>query len=202
MNSILRKTLLATAIAALISGPAWSADDAVERSEDMPQTEPRQSVEVTPPLEADPGIASPDATVTEHPIYALTPDDLRDLDVHDIEGEKIGSIKTVVQGPDSGTVHAVIALGGFLGLGARDTVVPLDQLELAEDAARISATQEELEAHEEYVPELYVELDPERPISEFSAFEQVPDQRDPAAAEPGSDEPGAGDVPEQPRMPQ
>jgi len=175
MNSILRKTLLATAIAALISAPAWAADDAVERIEDMPQTEPGQSIEVTPPLEAEPGIASPDATVTEHPLYAHTPDDLRDLDVLDIEGEKIGSIKAVVQGPDSGAAYAVISSGGLLGMATRESVVPLEQLDLAEDAVRISATQEELEAHEEYVPELYVELDPERPISEFSAFEPVPD---------------------------
>jgi sporulation protein YlmC with PRC-barrel domain len=51
------------------------------------------------------------------------------MEVVGSDGEDIGKIKTVVTDPDHTKVQAVISSGGFLGLGAREILVSLDELQ-------------------------------------------------------------------------
>lgn len=237
MNPNLRKTLMAGAIAALITSPAWASEDAAKRQAETPQAETgeyQRGPGATPPMGEGRGVgpgatppmgegrgvgpgaippmgegrgvgpggtppmgAGPGDAITDNPLYGRTPDELRDFDVVDAEGEKIGKIKAVVLGPERDDARAVIGVGGFLGLGDREVIVSLDELELIDDKLRVVATQEELEARE-YVPELYVELEPDKPISEFSALEPLPNESEPGAAD--ADDTGAGSgMSEEPR---
>jgi sporulation protein YlmC with PRC-barrel domain len=51
-------------------------------------------------------------------------------DIYNKAGEKIGSVKDLLIGPD-GRVHAaVLSVGRFLGLGERDVAVPLNSIEV------------------------------------------------------------------------
>lgn len=186
MNPKLRKTLMAGAVAALITSPVWASESAAERQAQTPRTdsgEYQRAPDTTPPMgegrSVGPGgtrplVANPGHAMTANPLYGRTPDELRDLDVVDAEGDKIGKIKAVVLGPEREDARAVIGVGGFLGIAEREVIVSLDELELIDNKLRVDATQEELEARV-YVPELYVELEPDKPISEFSALEPLPD---------------------------
>jgi hypothetical protein len=51
-------------------------------------------------------------------------------DIHNKAGEKIGSVKDLLIGPD-GRIHAaVLSVGRFLGIGERDVAVPMNAIEV------------------------------------------------------------------------
>ena len=59
-------------------------------------------------------------------------------DIYNKSGEKIGSVKDLLMGPD-GRIHAaVLNVGRFLGLGERDIAVPLSAIEVDRNANRIT----------------------------------------------------------------
>lgn len=188
MNPTLRTILVACALAALITSPAWGQGDIREAPPGMPepgtgQPENGQPMEGTPPMGAEPDrYTTPDIAGQDNPLYNLTPNDLRRDAVLDPSGEKVGTIKTVVADPDGERVHAVISSGGFLGIGARELIVSFDDLQIADDKLQVSMPKEVLQQRPEYVPEEYVELEPDRPISEFSAFEPMTDDSAPPVA--------------------
>lgn len=192
MNPKIRKTLMGSAIALLVASPVWAAEDPAVTPDTIPRTDTAPPGDASQPIEAAPsqgapsegapgeaapgGMASPDPAVTTNPLYSQTPEDLRGLEVVDVAGKKVGKVKTLVLGPDGQSAHAVISSGGFLGLGATESIVSLDSLQLLEGRLQASASVEDLSASGSYDPEQYVELKPDRPISEFSAFEPMEEE--------------------------
>jgi sporulation protein YlmC with PRC-barrel domain len=57
---------------------------------------------------------------------------LKDLRLYTVQGQPLGNVERVVQGPDGG-FRLVVAHGGFLGLGERQVLVPAGQVALRED---------------------------------------------------------------------
>lgn len=177
MNPNLRKTLIGSAIAVLVATPTWAAEETIPRSDTAPQGDIVEPMEAAPgtgaPGEGAPTTASPDPAVGGNPLYARTPEELRGLEVVDLAGKKVGKVKTLVLGADGQSAHAVISSGGFLGLGAREIIVSLDTLQLLDGRLQAGTSVEDASAAGSYEPDEYVELQPDRPISEFSAFEPV-----------------------------
>lgn len=176
MSPKLRKTLIAGAVTALFAIPAWSAGDTTTPADEVPQVDRGQPMDAAPQLGSEPDAAAPAPMASRNPLYERTPEELRRVEVVDPAGETVGRIKTVVLGPERESAHAVISSGGFLGLGARELIVSLDELDMIDDKLHIAVSKEALEARGDYAPEQYVELEPDRPISEFSAFEPLPDE--------------------------
>lgn len=188
MNPKIRKTLMGSAIALLVAAPVWAAEEPAATPDTVPRTETAPPGGASPPMDAAPsqgapGEAAPGGTAspapsasTTNPLYSQTPEELRGLEVVDVAGKKVGKVKTLVLGQDGQSAHAVISSGGFLGLGATERIVSLDSLQLLEGRLQASASVEDLSASGSYDPERYVELKPDRPISEFSAFEPMQDE--------------------------
>jgi len=152
MNSIIRKSLLAGAMAALVAVPMGAAAESYMKSGAKHQMRSQMG--------------------TSGHVHAMTPSQLRGAEVVGANGEAIGSVKTVVQSRQDKHIHAVISAGGLLGVGDKEITVPLDRLHYLEGKLRLSATEDELKARPTYRAEQYVELQPmDQPISEFSAFE-------------------------------
>jgi hypothetical protein len=61
------------------------------------------------------------------------------------QGEEVGEIQDLVVKDNA--YYAVLAVGGFLGLGEKDVAIPLDQLKLGEDESYLMSkqTEDELE---------------------------------------------------------
>ena len=58
----------------------------------------------------------------------LTTSDLESATVYGRNDETIGSVSNLKMGTDGKITHAVIDVGGFLGLGAHSVMLPFDQL--------------------------------------------------------------------------
>jgi sporulation protein YlmC with PRC-barrel domain len=59
-------------------------------------------------------------------------------DIYNKAGEKIGSVKDLLLGPDGRIQAAVLSVGRFLGLGERDVAVPLSSIEIDRAGNRIT----------------------------------------------------------------
>ena len=80
----------------------------------------------------------------------MTVDELDGMALYDGTGERIGELDDILVGQDGSTLAASLDIGGFLGLGEKDVVVPLDGLTRSDDGLTTMMSQEELEALPEH----------------------------------------------------
>jgi sporulation protein YlmC with PRC-barrel domain len=101
----------------------------------------------------------------ESPFADMTAGELIGKDVVNTAGETIGEITDLVIS-DEKAVHALISVGGFLGIGDKDVAVPLDDLQVGEDEAVLTSglTKEALEQLPDYEDETWPALEGDQPI--------------------------------------
>lgn len=183
MNTSYRKTFLASAVAVLISAPAFAAEGTQYEGESAPGKTGSEKPVTEKSMDAAPkmgdksmGMTTRNQAREDNPIYSQSADDLEGMEVVDSAGDNVGTIEHVVLMRDRHSAHAVISTGGMLGLGERDIVVSLDELNVVGEALQLKTTKEQIQAREEYQSEQYVELKGDKPIRvEFSAFEPEDD---------------------------
>lgn len=204
MDINIRKAILAGAIATVISAPTFAAERDYDRSSgttgktesDAPmrgQSPTGDSMDREQHMERKSMGTTARNQVKNNPIYSRSAESLEGTEILDVAGEEAGTIKSVVLTNDRRSAHAVVSTGGMMGVGARDVLVSLDELNAAgDDKLQLNITQKQLESRQEYKSEQYVKLEGEKPISgaisEFSAFETEEEAQDPTLApeEPGS----------------
>lgn len=57
------------------------------------------------------------------------------VNVYNQQNEKLGEINELILSPNGQIAGAVIGVGGFLGMGERDVMVPLNQLRFAHEGS-------------------------------------------------------------------
>ncbi len=134
-------TLAQTAPAVAPGDPAAApADPAMAPVATAPGTDPV----MTRPAFTREGFADVD--------YAqLTAADLDGATVYDLNDDSIGSVSELVLGADGTIEHAVVDVGGFLGIGAHSVALDFDELQIMRDEGGtvrvyIDETREQLEA--------------------------------------------------------
>jgi len=93
------------------------------------------------------------AAARANPLGQLTADDLIGKDVVNAQGEDVGEIKDIVIDANKDkAVYVVLSVGGFLGVGDKNIVVPFDQLAAGENQAVLmnSATVDQLKGYPEW----------------------------------------------------
>lgn len=217
MNTRFKNSLIAASIAAFAASPVWAAtegstapDSAVPKNA-APAAEPgtQQAPAAEPRMKQDPArsAARRDQMFRQGDLAKLTPQDLEGKEVFGSDGKHIGEIESVVSGVAQQGVQVVISMGGVLGIGAKEATLPFDQLKVVNGKLTTSQTKASLTAaSERYKEENYVALEPkDQPISEFSAFEPVPEAPKDRGAQPeagtqpqGGMTPGAAGTPTAP----
>lgn len=198
MDINIRKAILAGAIAAVISAPTFAAEgvqydgssEAPGKTEsDMPmrgQSTTGNSMDSQQNMGHKSMGTTAKSQVKDNPIYSRSADSFDGVEIVDVAGEEVGTIKSVVLAKDRRSAHAVVSTGGMLGVGTRDILVSLDELKAVDDKLQMNITQKQLETRQEYQSEQYVELEGDKPIggaiSEFSAFETEDEAQDPTLA--------------------
>lgn len=68
----------------------------------------------------------------------LSTETLLGSDVKNLQGQDVGDLKQLMVDPHTGRVmYAVVAMGGFLGMGEKTVIVPWSALEVARDGASL-----------------------------------------------------------------
>jgi hypothetical protein len=188
MNIKYRKSLLAGVIATLLlASPAWLAAQQLQAPQTDSERQGQQMGDSPAPsgerFRSEPASADPatnpaaGAIITRGDplLSALSPLNLKQMDVVDASEEKIGKVEDVVRSREDGFIYAIVSYGGILGIGAKEIPIPLEALQVHGDRLRIAATEDDIRQLPKYQEDQYVELSPSnRPISEFSAFEVTP----------------------------
>ncbi|WP_014707910.1 PRC-barrel domain-containing protein [Methylophaga nitratireducenticrescens] len=98
-------------------------------------------------------------------LYDMSADDLNGMEVITSDGEDVGEVQKVVISPDNQDIHAVISVGGLLGLGAKTILISLDEINQKNDKLHAKATLSQLEAMIDYGTEDFVELEGDAAVS-------------------------------------
>ena len=145
----MRRLLSATALSLALAAPAF-AQDTVRMASDVvaPQTD---IIFVAPADYQVEGYELYDYNATPFDGY----DDLDDADVYSsITGEEIGDIDEVYEASPGVPGYLTVEVGGFLGIGEKEVLLPMDQLAIyrGEDGYRVyvAATEEQLEEYPDF----------------------------------------------------
>ncbi|MFZ0791174.1 MAG: PRC-barrel domain-containing protein [Chromatiaceae bacterium] len=184
-------TVLALALAT--PGATLAAEPELEPRPSQTQTmqpesaSPSGESQATYPMGGSPGTQSgreaADAGAPADLAQDLSAQDIAGKDVLNRAGEKLGVVDKVVRDPATNQLHAVLEVGGILGIGAKEVIMPLRDMMLRDDnlLAQSWSTQEELKKGPSYEASQYTELPADQVIDrgEFSAFEGVETEESP-----------------------
>ena len=156
--------------AQLKEAPAFTYEaqaEAQARSERQVERDTQPAPVARAPAATDrPRTAAPSATAAKSANVVLDVFDYRASDligatVLDDRGESVGEIDDVVVSTDDNKLHAVIAVGGFVGFGAKHISMPFGDLQITSDGdtpqVRIAMTGEQLQQLVESRPEFRYE---------------------------------------------
>lgn len=80
------------------------------------------------------------------PPLNMTVGQIEDLDVYSTAGDRIGEVEDVLMTPEGQAAAVTVEVGGFLGIGDREVILPLDQLSLNGDRLVTQLSKAQIEA--------------------------------------------------------
>jgi sporulation protein YlmC with PRC-barrel domain len=168
-----RKLMASSAIAALMAAGLTVAQAQTEPVEEPAVVEDAASAEVA---------ESTETLTTEQPTLATAFIGQSVYSSEDPESDNIGDVNDLIVSDDGSITHAIVGVGGFLGIGEKDVAVPFDELQVVEQDGEIrlvyASTKEQLEAAEGFDRTAY------DPSARFAEEQAVTDatETDPALA--------------------
>jgi hypothetical protein len=138
MNIKYRKSLLAGMIASLMASPGWLAAQQMQAPQSESERQGQQMGDSPAPSGERIWSESPSAEPATNPaagaiitrgdplLSALSPLNLKQMDVVDASEEKIGKVEDVVRSREDGLIYAIVSSGGILGIGAKEVPIPLE----------------------------------------------------------------------------
>lgn len=197
-----RKLLASSALAALMAAGTIGYAGAQTDTQQPAQTEQQPAAQQPMPADSDPAAkpaeASAAAGVTGETNPTLTPDQPTLASAfmgqavyssQDPEADRIGEVNDMIVSDDGTITHAIVGVGGFLGIGEKKVSVPFEELEVVERDGEIrliyAATREQLEAAEKfdrtaYDPKARAQPAPTGDIAAAPVNGNVPMASDPA----------------------
>lgn len=135
MHDLKRFAPIASVAALLLAAPAWSADTG---STVVAQAGTGAALDVKSLRELD------DDSPLRGP-GGLSVEQMEDMAVFDAAGKKIGEVEEVLATADDRIVAVTVEFGDFMGIGGKEVVVGLDQLQLDGDRFVTTLSSEQLE---------------------------------------------------------
>lgn len=146
--SQLSPALFAVAAVALavLAAPAARSDETQQQKQPEQQAQQGKSAQGQP--ETQPETQAPEQAADTPAIADVRGISARAMlgkPVRNAEGEEIGEVSDLIIDQEAGVVHPILEVGGFLGMGSVQVLVPLDELDLGQDSSlTLDATRENL----------------------------------------------------------
>jgi sporulation protein YlmC with PRC-barrel domain len=141
----MKKTLTIIATAALMGSTVFAP---LAIAQDAQPATPGTTAPATPATPAAPATttapaasgtaATPAATgdyLTEQSTSQISANDYIGSSIYTAADESIGSVTNLILEENGGIVAAVVGVGGFLGIGAKDVAVPMSKITVTRDTA-------------------------------------------------------------------
>ncbi|MGF9762221.1 DUF4142 domain-containing protein [Microvirga sp. 0TCS3.31] len=112
----------------VVNQPQGQPNVRIEQQGEGQQANPQQQTAARP---AD-ATTAPETTGALPGAQALTVSRVDDMNLYNTQGNELGDVERVVQGPD-GKQYVVIGAGGFLGIGEKHVAIPLERVALRGD---------------------------------------------------------------------
>ncbi|WP_142850173.1 PRC-barrel domain-containing protein [Telmatospirillum sp. J64-1] len=145
---MLKRIISPAAIALMLSTPVWA--QGAQPAED-PAAAPQQQG-AGQQLEVGAAADDMEQLQAQLPQNAIPSDDIVGRSAVNPQGENLGNIDSLIIDRDNGQItHAVVSVGGFLGMGDRKVALNWDSLEITPEQVTVNATREQLEQAEAYV---------------------------------------------------
>ncbi|WP_284775524.1 PRC-barrel domain-containing protein [Agrobacterium sp. lyk4-40-TYG-31] len=133
----MNKTLTTIVTAALLGSTTFAP---IAMAQGTTQPAPAAPGAAAPATPATPGAATTTTTpaaggayLTEQGSTQISANDYIGSAVYTSTDESIGSVTNLILEENGGIVAAVVGVGGFLGIGAKDVAVPMDKLTVTRD---------------------------------------------------------------------
>lgn len=151
----MKARLCLVASALLLAGPALAQEPLSTTDQEMQQQQPAESMPApqspAPQSQADQPamVVVSDLTEVEDGQKLVSPwgvpvDEIKQMDVYDSNGKKIGEVDVVLQDKDGEIRGIAIGYGGFLGFGEKGAVATFDQLQLKDGTVITDFDEEQL----------------------------------------------------------
>lgn len=164
----MNKTLTTIVTAALLGSTTFAPLAMAQTSTQPAPAAPGAAAPATPAEPAAPATtaapAMPGATsaasgsyLTEQGANQISANDYIGASIYTSTDESIGSVTNLIMEENGGIVAAVVGVGGFLGMGAKDVAVPMDKITVTRDTQSgdirltTTETQESLKSAPEFV---------------------------------------------------
>ena len=149
---MIRKLMASSAVIALMSAGAIGVAQA-QTDPATPAIVQDNAAAAVPDSNAAPTTQlaeSKQAITPDHPTLASTIIGKSVYSSNDPQSDNIGDVNDLIVAEDGSVTHAIIGVGGFLGIGEKNVAVPFDELKVVENNGDLrlvySATKEQLEA--------------------------------------------------------
>ncbi len=100
---------------------------------------PAAAQDKSPPKPAPAPVAATNGTASMNATSEWRASKLIGLDVYNGQNEKVGDISEVLLDHSGKVVAFVIGVGGFLGMGAHDVLIPFDQIKFVDEPVKASS---------------------------------------------------------------
>ncbi|SCZ55637.1 EF-hand domain-containing protein [Thiohalomonas denitrificans] len=169
--SLITGTIMGLSVAA--SGSTVAAQtDTKSASQPGVQAETVQYTVYDTPMESDPQAAgeSPDS------LMQLQVSELKGKSVASPDGTNLGEISDIVQSAEDQSLHAVVVVGGMLGVSQNRVTYPVEELQLrnGEIVTSTQMTEEELDQRTAYNPDDYGSVRDNQRLAEVSGESPSP----------------------------
>jgi sporulation protein YlmC with PRC-barrel domain len=140
------KTIIFSSVLAFAAaGASFAAETANAQAE---QTEER--VVVVEQEEQQGQQAQAEEQAKETPPYQAAATKLMEKSVQDSQGKELGSVEDLLMDEQNQVSHVIVSSGGLLGLGGRKVALPIDQIEMQQDALVYSGDQQQFDNMPEF----------------------------------------------------
>lgn len=131
---LLASTAIAPAFAQTQPTPPASPAPATPAAPTDPAAKPADSAATPAPKTGTDTAAASGGYLTEQAENQISANDYIGKSVYTAADESIGNVTNLIMEEDGGLVAAVIGVGGFLGIGAKDVAVPMDKVTMTRNA--------------------------------------------------------------------